>query len=105
MHGLREVFTMGREHRALQGMRALLDSRAVGAIFTEVSLPHLQRAHCSKDGLLRLLQGSNYRVDRPNGPPGFWSWDILAVGKWDGAIGSGSTLVSAHEVVKPMVKP
>jgi hypothetical protein len=59
-------------------MGRLLTSRALGAIFTEVSLPHLARAGCSQQGLLDLLNRHDYQVKNPNGPRGHWSWDILA---------------------------
>ena len=84
---LMKMDVQGYECRALTGMRRLLGSRTVDAIFTEVSLPHLKRAGCSKEGLLGLLARSGYRVDRPHGPRGFWSWDIVAVGDWHGMAG------------------
>ena len=75
---LMKIDVQGYECRALQGMHRLLTSRALGAIFTEVSLPHLARAGCSQQGLLDLLNRHDYQVKNPNGPRGHWSWDILA---------------------------
>ena len=71
---LMKIDVQGYECRALQGMQRLLTSRALGAIFTEVSLPHLARAGCSQQGLLYLLNRHQYQVKNPNGPRG---WDIL----------------------------
>ena len=79
---LMKVDVQGFECRALAGMQRLLGYRAVDAIFTEVSRPHLARARCSQEGLLGILRDFGYQVDQPNGPRGFWSWDILAVGSW-----------------------
>jgi len=76
---LMKMDVQGYECRALQGMQRLLSSRSVSAIVTEVSLPHLKRAQCSKAGLLGSLHDSGYRVDHPDGGRGAWSWDVLAV--------------------------
>ena len=106
VHDRMKIDVQGYECRALQGMHRLLTSRALGAIFTEVSLPllihgglpasphsrrspcltsftevslpHLARAGCSQQGLLDLLNRHDYQVKNPNGPRGHWSWDILA---------------------------
>ena len=77
-----QMDVQGFECRAIDGMHELLGERkAVQAIVTEVSQPHLAAQGCSPDEMLNRLRTTFGRVDVPIGRHS-WSYDVSAIAAW-----------------------